>query len=209
MAQTNEFVYFISKREKEHIKKDYNFLSKIDNYIETLGLDETKVNELKADIMAYIEACNEKNALQAKARAATKKCHELLTPLNQKIRATKKDAELSPNCTSSILENLGMNNTRKIIEMDTDAPELRVHMVGGTPQIKYKKTPYDGIRLTCIINKGESTYRETITQNSYMDNNARVTPQEPEVREYTAYFVKKGKIVGQKSNKEKIILSAI
>jgi len=209
MAQTSEFVDFISKKQEDHIKNDYNFISKIDNYIAPLGLDETKINSLKANILAYIDACNEKNALKAKTRAATKKCQELLKPLNQEIRATKKDAELSPNCTESILEDLGMNNTRRIIEMDNDFPKLNVELVAGLPEIKYKKTPYDGIRLTCIINKGESTNHETITQNSYKDNSPRITPNQPEVREYSAYFLKKGKIVGQQSKKVKIILESI
>jgi len=209
MAQTTEFVDFIAKKEEDFIRKVHNFESKIDNYIPILSLEMAKMTTLKANLTAYVDACNKKNALHAEARAATKKCKELLKPLTSEIRGTKKDAEQSPNCTLAVLEDLGMNNTKRVIDMDTDFPVLSVKLVAGFPQVKYKKTPYDSIRLTCIINKGEAKYQETVTQNYYNDTSPRTTPQEPETREYTAYFIKKGKIVGQRSKIVKIILEAI
>ncbi len=209
MAQTTEFVDFIAKKEEDFISKIHNFESKIDGYAPILALDETKLTSLKANLTAYINACNKKNALHAEARAATKRCKELLKPLTSEIRGTKKDAELSPNCTLAVLEDLGMNNTKRIIDMDTDYPVLSIKLLAGIPQVKYKKTPYDSIRLTCNINKGENQYQETVTQNYYNDTSARLNPQVPEVREYTAYFIKKGKIVGQRSKSVKIILEAI
>jgi len=209
MAQTTEFVDYIAKKEEDFISKVHNFESKIDNYIPILTLDEAKITTLKSHLTGYVDACNKKNALHAEARAATKKCKELLTPLTREIRGTKKDAELSPNCTPAVLEDLGMNNTKRIIDMDTDFPVLSVKPVAGLPQVKYKKTPYDGIRLTCIINNGEAKYQETVTQNFYNDTFPRINPQVPETREYTAYFIKKGKIVGQCSKSVKIILEAI
>lgn len=209
MAQTTEFVDYIAKKKEDFISKVHNFESKIDNYIPILGLNEAKVASLRANLTAYIDACNVKNALHAKARAATQKCKELLKPLTSEIRGTKKDAELSPNCSLAALEDLGMNNTKRIIDMDTDFPVLSVKPVAGYPQIKYKKTPYDAIRLTCIINNGEAKFQETVTQCYYNDTFPRINPQEPETREYTAYFIKKGKIVGQCSKSVKIILGAI
>lgn len=209
MAQTTAFVDYIAKKEEDFISKIHNFESKIDNYIPILTLDEAKITTLKANLTAYIDACNEKNALHAKARAATQKCKELLKPLTSEIRGTKRDAELSPNCNSAVLEDLGMNNTKRIIDMDTDFPVLSVKKVAGYPQVKYKKTPYDAIRLTCIVNNGATKYEETITQNFYNDTSPRQNTQEPETREYTAYFIKKGKIVGQRSKSVNIVLGAI
>ncbi len=209
MAQTSVFVDYIAKKEEDFISKVHNFNSKIDDYIPSLGLDQTKIENLKVHLTAYIDACNEKNALHAKARAATQRCKDMLKPITSEIRGTKKDIELSPSCTLSILEDLGMNNTKRIVDMDTDAPVLSVSLIAGLPQVKYKKSPYEGIRLTCSINKGDSKYQETITRNSYNDTSPRLNPQEPETREYTAYFIKKGKIVGQRSKSVKIILDAI
>lgn len=209
MAQTTEFVDFIAKKEEDFISKIHNFESKIDNYVPILALDEAKITTLKANLTAYINACNKKNALHAEARAATKECKALLKPLTSEIRGTKKNAELSPNCSLAILEDLGMNNTKRVIDMDTDFPVLSVQKVAGLPQVKYKKTPYDSIRLTCSINKGEDKYQETITQNYYNDTYPRINPKVPETREYTAYFIKKGKIVGQRSKSVKIIIEAI
>jgi len=209
MAQTTEFVDYIAKKEEDFISKVHNFESKIDSYTTILGLDEAKLTTLKANLTAYLDACNKKNALHAEARAATQKCKELIKPLTREIRGTKKDAEMSPNCTLAVLEDLGMNNTKRVVDMDTDYPVLSVKLLAGIPQVKYKKTPYDSIRLTCNINKGEDKYEETVTQNYYNDTSARINPQEPEVREYTAYFKKKGQIVGQRSKSVKIILEAI
>ena len=112
MAQTTAFVDYIAKKEEDFISKVHNFESKIDNYIPILGLDEAKTTALKTHLTAYVDACNEKNALHAEARAATQKCKALLKPLTTEIRGTKKDAELSPNCTLAVLEDLGMNNTK-------------------------------------------------------------------------------------------------
>lgn len=209
MAQTTEFVDYIAKKEEDFIRKVHNFESKIDNYVPILGLNEEKITELKAHLTAYVDACNKKNALHAEARAATQKCKELLQPLTKEIRGTKKDAELSPNCSPAVLEDLGMNNIKRVIDMDTDYPILIVKLVAGIPQVKYKKSPYDGIRLTCTINKNEAKYEETVTQKYYNDNTPRLNPQIPETREYTAYFIKKGKIVGQRSKPVKIILESI
>ena len=209
MAQTTEFVDFIAKKEEDFISKVHNFESKIDNYVPILALDETKITTLKANLKAYTDACNKKNALHAEARAATQECKALLKPLTSEIRGTKKDAELSPNCTLAVLEDLGMNNTKRIIDMDTDYPVLSVKLLAGIPQVKYKKTPYDSIRLTCNINKGENKYQETVTQNFFNDMSTRINPQVPEVREYTAYFMKRGQIVGQRSKSVKIILEAV
>jgi hypothetical protein len=209
MAQTTEFVDFIAKKEEDIISKIHNFDSKIDNYAPILGLDEAKLTTLKTNLTAYVDACNKKNALHAEARAATQKCKELIKPLISEIRGTKKDAEMSANCTLAVLEDLGMNNTKRVIDMDSDFPVLKLKLLAGTPYIKYKKGPYDSIRLTCIINKGEDRFEETVTQSYYNDTRPRLNPQAPEVREYTAYFIKKGKIVGQRSKSVKIILEAI
>ena len=208
MGQASEFVDYIAKKEEDFLKKTHNFLSKIDSYAQLLGLDEAKLASLKANLTAYVDACNRKNALHAEARSTTQKCKELLKPLTHEIRGAKKEAQLSPNCTLAVLEDLGMNNSKRIIDMDTDAPELSVKLLAGVPKIKYKKTPYDGIRLFCKINKTEDQYHETISQNHYEDTRARINPQLPEVREYTAYYMKRGQIVGQRSKSTKIILEA-
>lgn len=209
MAQTTEFVDYIAKKEEDFLRKTQNFLSKIDRYAPILDLDDAKVASIKTNLTAYVDACNKKNSLHAEARAATKNCNDLLNPLIKEIRGTKKDAELSPNCSSSVLEDLGMNNTKRVIDMDADAPVLSVILLAGIPQVKYKKTPYEGIRLSCTINKGAANYQETVTQNFYNDTSVRINLQEPEVREYTAYYIKKGQIVGQRSKSVKIILEAV
>lgn len=209
MAQTTEFIDFIAKSEKVFLEKTQNFLTKIDSYTTLLGLDDAELTALKTNLTSYIDACNKKNALHAEARAATQNCNDLLKPLTKEIRSMKKDAELSPNCTMAILEDLGMNNSKKIIDMDTGTPNLKVKLVAGIPQVRYKKTPYDAIRLHCSINKGATSFEETVTQNYYNDTKPRVNSQEPEQREYTAFYIKKGQIVGQKSKKVKIILEAV
>ncbi|MCZ4694564.1 hypothetical protein DWB61_05870 [Ancylomarina euxinus] len=209
MSQTTVLVDFIAKKEEDFISKVHNFESKIDNYVPILALDEAKITSLKAHLKAYVDACNRKNALHAEARAATQTCNELLNPLTKEIRVTKKDIQMSPNCSPAVIVDLGMDNTKRVIDVDIDFPTLSTKSVAGFPQVKYTKGPYSGIRLTCVINNGEKEYQETVTQHYYNDTFPRINPQVPETRVYTAYFMKKGKIVGQRSKPVTFILEPI
>jgi hypothetical protein len=157
----------------------------------------------------FKDTYDRKEAINNQKKALTLECHEKQDVSTANIRELRKLVEASPNCTPAVMEDLGLNNTKRYFETDEQKPELTPKLVAGTPQIKYTKNGFTGIRLFCIINKGEFHYEETVITNMYKDTRPRINPNVPEVREYYAYYIDNGEIVGQKSNTVKIILEAI
>lgn len=200
---------YIAKSKETYISRSDNFLSKIDAYLPILGLNEADVAKLKELLPKYKEACKRSKDIHMEAIAETIKCVELEAVCTPEIRKVRKLILASSNCTQATIQDLSLNGLRHAVEMDDQSPELTVRLIAGSAQIKYTKLPFDGIRLFCSINNGESHYEETITQNTYTDTKPRIHPGQPEIREYYAYYIKKGKIVGQKSKTVKIILEAI
>lgn len=208
MTQKTEHIDYIKKKEKDYLQKGETFLERIVNYYDVVA-SETEVEPFKNAFMAYKDTYEKKESINNQKKAITLECHEKHEVSTASIRNLRKLIMNSPNCTPAILEDLGLNNSKRYIETDEQSPNLTLKLVTGIPQIKYKKMPFKGIRLFCIINKGEYKYEETVITNVYKDTKPRINPNVPELREYYAYYIDNNEIAGQKSNTVKIILEAI
>lgn len=209
MSQKSEHIDYLKKKVKEYIQKGETFLERVPNYYGTVLTDETEITAFKTAFLDFKNTYDKKEAINNQKKALTLECHEKQDVSTEEIRALRKLIEASPSCTPAVMEDLGLNNTKRYFETDEQKPELTPKLVAGTPQIKYTKNGFTGIRLFCIINKGEYHYEETVITNVFKDTRPRINPNVPEVREYYAYYIDNGEIVGQKSNTVKIILEAI
>ncbi|WP_372644491.1 hypothetical protein [Ancylomarina sp.] len=209
MSQKSEHVEYLKKKVKEYIQKGETFLERVSSYYGTVLTDETEIAPFKTAFLAFKDAYDRKEAINNQKKSLTLECHEKQEVSTAGIRDLRKLIEASPLCTPAIMEDLGLNNTKRYFETDEQKPELTPKLVAGTPQVKYRKNGFTGIRLFCIINNGEFRYEETVITNIYKDTRPRINPNLPEVREYYAYYLENDKIVGQKSNMVKIILEAI
>lgn len=209
MPQKSEHIDYIKKKAQDYLQKGESFLERVPNYYGTVLTDETEIAAFKTAFLSFKDAYDKKEAISNQKKAITIECHDKQEVSTVGIRDLKKLIEASPLCTAAILEDLGLNNSKRYIETDEQSPELTVKLVAGVPQVKYRKMPFKGIRLFCSINKGEFNYEETVISSIYKDTKVRINPNLPEVREYHAYFIDNDSIVGQKSNTVKIILESI
>ncbi|WP_282015412.1 hypothetical protein [Marinifilum flexuosum] len=202
---------YIAKPEDEFNAQGENIVAKLLVYQAILGLSDEEVAEFTGIIQKDKALSEKKNIIQAQSRATTKE-YDTNHPLCVKaFRNFRKALENNPNCTPAILEDFGLSSTHRVIDTDTQRPEIHVELVSGAPRIKYTKSIFDGIRLFCRISYGdqEMEYEETITRPFWKDTKARMDPLKPETRTYYAYFLYKGQIVGQKSNVDSITLEAL
>ncbi|MCY1633472.1 hypothetical protein [Marinifilum sp. D737] len=202
---------YISKSEEDFNAQGENIIAKLPVYKDVLALSDEKVAKIVKSIQDDKALSEKKNIIKAQSRSTTKEYEIIHNECIKVVRGLRKELVNNPNCTPAVLEDFGLNPAQRIIDTDIQRPILDVDLVSGVPQIKYKKSVFDGIRLFCKISYGseEKEYEETIIRHIWKDSKARMDPSKPETRYYYAYFVYKGQIVGQKSNVASITLEAI
>ncbi|WP_321298982.1 hypothetical protein [Marinifilum fragile] len=202
---------YILKPEEGFNAQGENIIAKLPVYKDILGLSDEQVADTIKTIQDDKALSEKKNIIQAQSRSTTKEYETNHPACVRVVRELRKELVNNPNCTPAILEDFGLNPGQRIIDTDTQKPEIQVSLVSGVPQIKYTKSVFDGIRLFCKISYGddEKEYEETIIRHIWQDTKARMDPLKPETRHYYAYFLYKGQIVGQKSNVVSITLEAI
>ncbi|MPQ49103.1 hypothetical protein GCQ56_19055 [Marinifilum sp. N1E240] len=211
MTQVKVTSDYIAKPEEEFNAQGENILAKLLVHQATLGLSDEQVASITASIQNDKALSEKKNITQAQSRSTTKE-YDTNHPICVKVlRDLRKELLNNPNCTPAILEDFGLNPSHRVIDTDTQQPIIHVELVSGVPQIKFKKSVFDGIRLFCNMNSGdqESEYEETITHHVWKDKKPRLDPLKPETRSYYAYYLYKTQIVGQKSNVDSITLEAL
>ena len=210
MTQVKVTSDYIAKPEEEFNAQCENILAKLPGYKDILGLSDEQVASITESIQHDKALSEKKNITQAQSRSTTKEYDTNHPACVKVLRDLRKELLNNPNCTPAILEDFGLNPSHRVIDTDTQHPELEVELVSGVPQIKYKKSIFDGIRLFCKIVSGdqEREYEETVTRYVWKDEKARIDPFKPETRYYYAYYLYKTQIVGQKSNVSNITLEA-
>jgi len=209
MSQITITKDFVEKSEEGFELKSNNFSGKINLYAETLGISPEQVAAVLDALKTLSDIREDKIAKRMASKAATINYKTNRKPTEKIVRDFKKLVEASPNCTPEMLEDLGMNNTVKIIDTDTKAPDLHVKMVAGVPHITYEKTPFEGIRLYGRINGGPYDFQCVVAHPYFDDTRERRDATQAELREYYAYFMKNGKEVGLRSKGIKITLEAL
>lgn len=211
MTQVKVNSDYISKAEEDFNAQGENLIAKLPVYQEVLGIPAERIAEIIKVLQDDKALSEKKNIIKAQSRSTNKE-YEIKHPnCVSVVRDFRKELVNNPICTPAILEDLGLNPIQRIIDTDTQRPELEIELVSGAPQIKFKKSIFDGIRLFCTVSYGDEVreYEETLTRHNWQDPKARMDPKKPETRSYYAYFIYKGKMVGQKSNVESITLEAI
>lgn len=205
MVSIKSRIDFIAGSENEYINRAINYKNKLLFYKDILGLSDEKITEETTKIENLVNKKHIKDELQKKTTSEVESFNCIKDKLTRYMRMRRPEIQALPGYTKAIGIDLGLEPSYTFSETDNLTPEIKVTLDGGFPRIKFYKRGTQGLRIYCRINgEGQFSFLNTCTKRSYLDGRPKKDPQEPEIREYYAFFILDDKTVGKQSATVKI-----
>jgi hypothetical protein len=119
------------------------------------------------------------------------------TGIFKRIAAVVKRIKSNSLYTEAMGKSLGIVGTEVNPDLSDAKPVLAITQTGGKVVIKYTKGYADGLRI--LSKRGSETNYSLltiVTKNTFEDTRPNLTPGQPEVRYYTAYYLQADVVVG-------------
>lgn len=129
----------------------------------------------------------------------------IFTRISALVRRIKAD----PAYTEAIGADLGVIGAEATFDESTAKPQLKLKFTAGSVKIDFNKPrSLDGVKIYSKRgNEDEFTLLAIDTSSPYIDNRPNLEAQQPEKREYKAWFYKDDSITGLESSVESIIVN--
>lgn len=186
---------------------EQRFSTQLDNHAAHLGISPTQVTAIQDQITAHRTAYKEAQDAKrvAKSKVAAMKTQQAITL--KAVRKMVRVIKASPTYASSLGESLGVVGPEDSRELKP--PVLHVRSIGGRTVISYKKYRSHGIFI--YSKRGHETQLTLLAvdaRSPYVDTRPNLNPNEPEKREYAAYYMMNDEPVGQMGGTITILVSA-
>ena len=186
---------------------EQRFSTQLDNQAAYLGISPTQVTAIKEQIDAHRTAYKEAQAakITAKSKVAAMKTQQAITL--KAVRKMVRIIKASPTYADSIGESMGIVGPEDSRELKP--PVLKVRSIGGRTVISYKKYRSHGIFI--YSKRGHETQLTLLAvdaRSPYVDTRPNLDPNEPEKRQYAAYYMINDEPVGQMSNVTSVLVAA-
>lgn len=162
------------------------------------GLPEASINDLKAvnaDLHTKLaNAC----AAQASSKEATSAKMSSRRTLELVTRSAVRLIKASPHYTEDKGFRLGVVGPEVIMGLNTASPDLTAEdKTGGTVVLSFTKRRSDGVNIYCQ-REGDSDWviLGRATASPYQDNRPLLQTGKPELRRYTAVYMKRDQEIG-------------
>lgn len=222
-------IHYLPRTDKEKAVWLKNFSLKFNGYATTLGFVAADATAIAADSAAvsYLIDLLELFKTEAKERTAYKDklttgaIGETLGALPTlptlpaappvvpagvftRLSGTVMRIKGHPAYTESIGKDLGIVATTSntlAAKAAISKPVINITKNGGVLQLKYKKGDADGLKLfSRRTGETEFTFLDTIIKPVYEDTRPNKVANQPETREYMAFYMQNDKQVGQSSD---------
>lgn len=186
---------------------EQRFSTQLDNHAAYLGISATQVTAIKEQIDAHRTAYKEAQAakITAKSKVAAMKTQQAITL--KAVRKMVRIIKASPTYASSMGESLGIVGPEDSRELRP--PVLKIRSVGGRTVISYKKYSSHGVFI--YSKRGTETHLTLLAvdmRSPYVDTRPNLNPNEPEQREYAAFYMINDEPVGQMSGVTSVLVAA-
>jgi hypothetical protein len=186
---------------------EQRFSTQLDNQAAYLGISPTQVTAIKEQIDAHRTAYKEAQAakITAKSKVAAMKTQQAITL--KAVRKIVRIIKASPTYADSIGEGMGIVGPEDSRELKP--PVLKLRSIGGRTVISYKKYRSHGIFI--YSKRGHETQLTLLAvdaRSPYVDTRPNLDPNEPEKRQYAAYYMINDEPVGQMSNVTSVLVAA-
>ncbi|HMQ70196.1 MAG TPA: hypothetical protein PKA90_16240 [Ignavibacteria bacterium] len=200
---------YFPRRDSDLYTFEVNFISKLPEYSETLGLDQAEITETIGILNKHLNSFTEMNSKRAQSKAAREENQiqknagkKELSRIASKIKACK-------NYTDSIGDDLGIIGPEMTLtELSDVKPSLSSKLNGSEVILKFIKEHCDGVNI--YTRRGDETEYTLLgysKSSPYSDNRAKLDRSKPEYREYNAVYVKDGYETGHRSDVIKVTVS--
>jgi len=198
---------FIESGENPYIEKSVIYKNKLPYYKDELGLADELIAEDTAFVDSILTKKEAKDLAVSDASAKVEDFTQTRSSFTAHMRNRRTEIMSLPNYTKSIGIDLGLETSFTNVDTQTLVPEAKIYMEGGYPMIKFKKLGTDGIRIYSRVNgQGEFNFLDVCNGTKYIDVRPKANSLEPELREYTFFYIIKGEKVGQESKVYKFSL---
>lgn len=162
------------------------------------GIPEASINELKAvnaDLHAKLaNAC----AAQTASKEATSAKFSSRRTLELKTRSAVRLIKASPSYTEDKGLRLGVVGPEAVLGLKTAIPDLTAEdKTGGTVFLRFTKRRSDGVNIYCQ-REGDSDWviLGRATASPYQDTRPLLQTGKPELRRYSAVYMKRDQEIG-------------
>lgn len=213
----------IDKRDAEFALQLNTFKNKIGLYQAILGISQSVVddNAKDADYFSFMVSAMDpsknysKGWTQQKNDARNGKGNQPITGfpypvdvstppvavapgIEKRFRQLVKQIKSNPSYTTAMGEDLGI--VAPAPNPVIHAPELKLAMKGGNPNIRYKRGITEGVRIYSKRGSESSfSFLDVSTRSPYVDTRPNLEANTAETRQYYAYFIVDDAPVGDQS----------
>lgn len=167
-----------------------------------LGLHEEEISVIINDNEELHSSITAANVASAAAHHAISAKFATCNHSSNNTRTLVRRIKTLPGYTEAIGNLLGIIGAESIVDFSELKPILKaVDQTGGVVELSFSKSRSEGINLYCQReNDSEFVFLSRLTQTHFIDNRPLLIAGKPELRRYTAVYVKKDLEVGQFSD---------
>lgn len=186
---------------------EHNFSIQLAEHASALGISPAQLASIAQQIDDHRVAYAEAHAAKQTAKSKVATMQQLKTQTLRSVRKVVRQIKASPNYSSAIGRSMGIIGPEDTTELTQ--PVLKVQTLGGRAVISYKKYRSHGIYL--YSRRGPETSLTLLAADSrspYVDTRPNLKPNEPEQREYAAYYMLNDAQVGKMGAISRVLVSA-